>query len=79
MLLCEMLLLLRWEWMHRWHPAYPAAVSELECFTWDRTWVARFPKTESSHLATWVVRQLQWDVVSRLTKQFISKGCDSSC
>ena len=30
MFVCE--LNLSWEWMHRWHPEYPAHVSEFEWF-----------------------------------------------
>ena len=44
------MLFLSWEWMHRWHPVYPAHVSELECFPWVRTRVTRLQK---KGLTTW--------------------------
>ena len=39
-------LVLSWEWMHKWHPVYPARVAELECFPWFQTRprVTRLPK-----------------------------------
>ena len=53
MFVCE--LNLSWEWMHRWHPEYPAHVSELECFPWVRTRVTRLriQKIRCNHSATW--------------------------
>ena len=52
MFVCE--LNLSWEWMHRWHPEYPAHVSELECFPWVRTRITRLQKIGCNHSTTWV-------------------------
>ena len=39
--------------MHKWHPEYPAHVSEFECLSLVRTRVTRLQKKGSNHSTTW--------------------------